>query len=480
MMESSLRLYKSVYPERTQLQEKLFRDRLDIWQKWLEQTHSSGWNALNQAGKSQILLRKSLKFFFSFRWYLDSPWILPDIREAVAAIRNSWDNDKTDRIVIYGDRDADGLTSSSILFLFLKEVMGYPADRIFISVPGENDRYGFNEPVAQRLAELKPDLLIMFDHGSSNALEIKNFQTTNPSKTKILIFDHHFLPQDEKDYPEITAFVNPKRLNWDNPERDLCSAGLAFKLIHALIYSYTSEFDKQYLLTDSNISIQNGNTVEAGAENIFESHFGAGSGYDLSPGWEACVKQDGSLLKFVKCHEEAGLNISDSDKVRILQNISLSKVWNKISPFLTYTAIGTVADMMPLYGDNRIFVREGLRLLNQRVSIPGGLWAMLSAAGLQPSNLVEQDISFSIAPLINAAGRLGKAKLAAEMLTENDPLIAAELADNLRKLNDERKNLSREAFELLEKEISVDENTSILFFYDPRVHRGISGLVAGT
>ena len=146
---------------------------------------------------------------------------------------------------------------------------------------------------------------------------------------------------------------------------------------------------------------------------------------------------------------------------------------------LDFVAIGTVADMMPLLGENRSLVRRGLIQLN-RAQRPG-LESLLAHADLRKGRVDATAISFRIAPRINAAGRLAHAKLAYELLRTNDPTKAYTLTTELEALNQQRQNLTTDAQLEAEEQLAtqLSRNPALLVVSSPRFLPGIVGLVAG-
>ena len=143
-------------------------------------------------------------------------------------------------------------------------------------------------------------------------------------------------------------------------------------------------------------------------------------------------------------------------------------------------ALGTVADVGPLIGENRYIVRTGLEYMN-RTDHPG-LKAIIARAGLTPGGLDEESLSFQIIPRLNAAGRLGDASLSLRLLTASSPQEAAPLAAELERLNDERKVLSREAIDDALAQVGpFSEATPPVLVVESDVWRpGILGLVANS
>lgn len=144
---------------------------------------------------------------------------------------------------------------------------------------------------------------------------------------------------------------------------------------------------------------------------------------------------------------------------------------------LDYVALGTVADMMPLLGDNRSLVRRGLAQLN--ATKRPGLEALLMQADLRPGTVDTTAISFRLGPRINAAGRLSNARLAYRLLRTMDPTEAYTLATELEALNNQRRTLTDQAQTLAEAQINGNGNAPMLFVRSPELQPGIVGLVAG-
>ncbi len=146
---------------------------------------------------------------------------------------------------------------------------------------------------------------------------------------------------------------------------------------------------------------------------------------------------------------------------------------------LDYVALGTVADMMPLLGENRSLVRRGLARLN--MAQRPGLAALMEQADLRPGTVDTTAISFRLGPRINAAGRLAHAKLAYRLLRTNDPTDAYLLATELESLNVQRRNLTEKA--QIEAEVQLapllEADAAMLFVHSPNLPSGIVGLVAG-
>lgn len=254
------------------------------------------------------------------------------------------------RISLFGDYDADGVTATALLTGVLRRLGGQVAP--FIPCRFE-DGYGFTDSALQRcLAEQAPELIVTVDCGTNAVASVAQAATAG---VDVVVTDHHE-PADE--LADAAAIINPE-LGEDAATRDLAGVGVAFKLCHAL--------------------------VKLARES----------------GWPAA----------------AGLDLRD---------------------WLDLVAIGTVADVAGLTGENRILVRHGLARLEQ--SSWAGVRALLKVAGVQPP-LTTYHIGFMLGPRLNAAGRLASGHSAVDLLLSDDEREAADLARELDQANSERRRI---------------------------------------
>ncbi|MCH2211331.1 MAG: single-stranded-DNA-specific exonuclease RecJ [Fuerstiella sp.] len=144
------------------------------------------------------------------------------------------------------------------------------------------------------------------------------------------------------------------------------------------------------------------------------------------------------------------------------------------------TAIGTVADVVPLLQENRVIVRYGLSTIKENASL--GLQALMKVSKLdEKPQLTAEDIGFGLAPRLNAAGRLGQARLAVELLTTSDPERASSLADYVDQLNNNRKTVERRIFKAAREMVDQQsewEKHPTLVLADHGWHPGVIGIVA--
>ncbi|MFD1421978.1 single-stranded-DNA-specific exonuclease RecJ [Lactiplantibacillus songbeiensis] len=283
-----------------------------------------------------------------------------------------------DQITVYGDYDADGLTSTAIMFETLDQVGAnvnyYIPDRF-------KDGYGPNQAAFDKLIAAGTKLFVTVDNGVAGNAVIDAVQAQG---VDVVVTDHHELPAT---LPQAYAIVHPRHPDGDYPFGDLSGAGVAFKVATALLEEVPEEL-------------------------------------------------------------------------------------------LDLAAIGTVADLVSLTGENRTLVTLGLKVLQQTTR--PGLAALIKAAGLDPEKLDATSIGFGIAPRLNALGRLQSAQSGVELLTTLDETRATELATQVNQLNEKRQGLVRDIAEnALDQANNADNQArQTLVITGKNWHEGVLGIVA--
>lgn len=200
------------------------------------------WKILNEDSSlsiwERLLLNRGLEELVSQEAFLEKnfdnfhdPYLLGDMHLAVERIDQALN--QQEKIVIFGDYDVDGITSTAILYLLLKELGGVVSYRLPHRM---EDGYGLNEKFINELVDLGVDLIITVDCGISCAKEI-DLATSN--NVDVIVTDHHQIPETPPN--SATAILHPKLSNCAYPERELTGAGVAFKLASALITKYYPE-----------------------------------------------------------------------------------------------------------------------------------------------------------------------------------------------------------------------------------------------
>ncbi len=317
---------------------------------------------------------------------LHDPFRMSGMRAAVERIRRALAN--RERILIYGDYDVDG-TTGVVLLKTAVELLGGIAD---FHVPHRiQEGYGMRSEVIDRAERGNVRLVISVDTGIREKEVVDHARKIG---IDVIITDHH-LPEDE--VPRALAVLNPNQPGCSYPEKRLCGAGVAFKLIQALL-------------------------AEAG--------------------WEEAKRR--AVL------------------------VSMLKI----------VAVATIADMVPLLGENRVFVRIGLEGLRRPAS--PGLKALLAAAGLPDKEEIGAgDVGFRVAPRINAAGRMDHAKDIVTLLTTRDEREAEDIARRLDELNSERRRAESEVVDAIEEQLDGEGgDVPFIVVAGEGWHPGVIGIAA--
>lgn len=319
---------------------------------------------------------------------LGNPFDLRGMSQAVAQVRQALKQRQP--IAVFGDFDADGITSTALLTQTLQALGG----QVIPYIPHRlNEGYGLNVPALDALADQGVRLVITVDCGISSVKEIAHARRRGLS---VVITDHHHVPAQP---PPAQAIVNPKQPGCRYPYPELAGVGLAFKLAQALLR----------------------------------------------------VEQRQPLGR-------GPVHLSERD-------------------LLDLVALGTVADLAPLVGENRALVRAGLAQINQ--SPRPGVRALIAAAGLPAGQIDAGHIGFQLGPRLNAAGRLDDAVVSLRLLLTTDTQEAEALAAQLNERNRERQRLTEEAQERARQVVLAEETLPYLLFVTGEDYpAGIVGLVA--
>ncbi|HET9837437.1 MAG TPA: single-stranded-DNA-specific exonuclease RecJ [Candidatus Angelobacter sp.] len=320
---------------------------------------------------------------------LHSPYLMRGMQTAVerlsAAIANH------EGILIYGDYDVDGTTAVVVLKTAI-ELCGGAAD---FHVPHRiKEGYGIRDDVIERAAAAGIKVVISVDTG------IRAFQAAETARRvgiDLIVTDHH-LPEADEGVPDALAVLNPNQQGCDYPCKELCGAGVAFKIAQALFAKFKDAVDQARL----------------------------------------------------------------------------------IPSFLKMVAIATIADAVPLVGENRIIARLGLEGLRRPVN--GGLKALMEVSGLADGRtLAAGDVGFRLGPRINAAGRMDVARDVIDLFTCKDQARCKEIAEKLNQLNLERQQEEQRIVAEIEELLAAEPDLSGKFcmvFDGEGWHRGVVGIVA--
>lgn len=346
---------------------------------------------------SRVLARRGIsdpdlarKFLNPSLHDLHSPSVMEGMKSGVDRVIQAIYN--REKVLIYGDYDADGITGVTILYKFLRDltpqVQYYIPDRI-------EEGYGLNNSTLERFRNEGGSLVITVDCG------ISDFDAVSFGRSlglDIIILDHHEVPSA---LPPAWSIVNPKQSSCRFPFKHLAAVGIAFNFLIAL-----------------------------------------------------------------------------RGKLRTSGFWSHGKYPN-LKEYLDLVALGTIGDICPLIDENRIIAKVGLNLLTEGRRV--GIKALKEIAGLDSQVIDSSRASFGLIPRINAAGRVGSARDAVELLLAEDYSTAIELARKLEIYNRQRQVMEREILEEIVLEVSRMKDfhaRKSLVLASPNWHPGIIGIVA--
>lgn len=181
----------------------------------------------------------------------------------------------------------------------------------------------------------------------------------------------------------------------------------------------------------------------------------------------------------VNPHLPGAYPFSDLAGVGVAFKLAQSLIGEKAFDFLDIVSLGTIADIVPLVGENRIIVKEGLKKLNETQNL--GLKALIKASGLQNVRIDEYHVGFILAPRLNVAGRLKSAEAAVRLLISEDEKEVEEIARYLNEENSRRQNIENNILEEAVKKVeeSVDlKKDKVIVLWDEKWHPGVIGIVS--
>lgn len=329
--------------------------------------------------QSKIFLSRNISKINDIKEYLINdydegfdPFLLSDMEKSKDRIYSAIE--KEEKILIYGDYDADGITSTVLLL----ETLSSLGANVTTYIPNRfSEGYGPNKQAFEKIIKSGVSLIITVDNGIA---AIEEVEFANSLGCDVIITDHH---QIQNKMPNAFSIIHPEHPNFKYPFKKLAGVGVAFKLAHALL-----EIFPDFLL-------------------------------DL-------------------------------------------------------VAIGTISDLVPMESENRLFVKNGLKLINENTRI--GIKHLLNMSNFN-GKIDEKTISFIIAPRINAIGRLSSAKEGILLFTEENEKKAYNIAEKINELNIERKNITKDILIDVEKKINNNKN-NLLIIYGENYHEGVLGIVA--
>ena len=477
--------------------------------------------------EASVLLRRGVADGESLLSYLEddlrfvpNPFLFRDMEDVVDRLMGAKDDEEP--VLVFGDRDADGITSTVILVEACQEL----GLKVEWRVPQGDSAYGLTLEAVETFSEAGGGLIVTIDCGISNVKEIARARDLG---IDVLVFDHHVAPEE---LPPALGFINPKIPGETYPFAGIAACAVASKVVWALRFAQTPLYNQRMCVLHSRV-IEEGLLVEAvrlvnlterkrlrlvfnktssssdlellvtflqdqeifvfddkAQLRLLRQLFGANVEiglFDLAPEIRrAFPSLAGLTFDEVKAKSRLPRYRPETGDLDILLSLFLSSVYKAYPslgvdflPVLDLVAMGTLADLMPLEGENRILVRQGMRTLNG--TRREGLRALLMRLKMLGKPLSTTDVSWSLTPVINAAGRLGCPEKAVELLLTTDETRRRALAVELEELNQQRRQLGSSAWDQVLPAARASFEAlggNFTYVYDASIARGITGILA--
>lgn len=456
--------------------------------------------------------------------YLHSPFLLSGMEDAVDRILAA--REEGERVLIFGDRDVDGITSTTVLYRCLKD-MGI---EVSWRIPSGEDTYGLSLKAVEEFAANYGSLIITVDCGISNNVEIDRAVELG---IDVIITDHHNPPEN---LPNATIIIDPKLSEDEYPFPFISGCAVAFKLASALRFAQNELYKQELCLLDVRpvneayiidcIKMVNmterarlSEIITPGMVRIEDTRlmqflrgqqilvwdadlqkkqlakiFGNGIEFnmmDLRPeiATEIPSVRTASLLRIKEISKILRYREGNQSEMDGFFNIFITYIQKKTASQdmqkktqadLQLVMLAALADIMPLHNENRILVRQGLAALNGGEVIPG-LKELLARLNMLGKRITSTDISWNVVPVLNAAGRLGRSELAVELFLSETSQQRDTIAEQIIQLNKDRRQLGTDAWGYVERQAYENfekYNKKLVVVVDPRIHRGISGILA--
>ena len=454
--------------------------------------------------------------------YLRNPFDLPGMEDAVDRVLAA--REEGEKVLVFGDRDVDGITGTALLARRLKE---WGLD-VSWRIPTGEESYGLSREAIDAFEAESGTLIITVDCGISCAAEVAYAAEKG---IDVIITDHH---NPQEILPQAAATINPKLPSSRYPFRDLSGCAVSWKFLSALRFADKSDLyghaicllntrpaNGAYIIEA--IKLRNLVQVKHLAETIVPGMAGIGdtrlpeffAGHEIFV-WDAPLQKknlarifgNGVEFSLYDMAAEIGQEIPQTAGKSLLRLREISKMTRyaekspeEIDVFahlfalffrrreqhfspedaedLQFACLGTIADMMPLRDENRIIVRAGLDALQKKPR--PGLDDLVFKLGLAGKRLGHQDTSWQVCPAINASGRMGRPETAVKLLTEEDPKKRNALAEEIVKMNGERRELGEKTWSITEPRAAgnlaaFDGKIAVAAGED--IYRGVTGIMA--
>ncbi len=428
-----------------------------------------------------------------------SPFLMKGMENAVERICHAI-ADK-EKIAIFADSDLDGITSLTILHDLLSNL---GAD-LYIRYPRAGESYGLSKKIIDEFLTEEINLAITVDSGIRDVAEIAY---AVEGGIDFIVTDHH---EPDEILPHAIV-INPKQHDCQYPCSYLAGVGVAFKLAKAIMFSHVKSLENRYYLiyrSGDNFSIAlihrcHVSPVDDLSSNELLEFLRGLSGENtviFCNAFESAEKlktllSNIKVLSFSEFMTEAhdanfdlrdfavrrGIRLSRvEDEFSLFSRVFLhlqlkgkAKLWRKIDYYSSLATLGTIADMVPLKGENRAIVKHGLEVLN------GGEGHLGIGVILGNKVATAKSLSWDVAPMLNSPGRLGQTEATVSFFLEKESSAIEDIIRELNGLNRQRRGIVSDAIERIMDNCDnlSDVSHNLFYHHDEEIPEGVSGLVA--
>lgn len=467
----------------------------------------------------------ALYFKESDERFLRSPFLIAGMEDAVDRIRAA--EDEGEKVLVFGDRDVDGVSATAILFGCLSS----RGMDVSYRLPSGNETYGLSTRVIDDFAAQFGTLIVTVDCGISNAAEIAYAAEKG---IDVIVTDHHNPPEI---LPDACVTIDPKLPESRCAFKDISGAAVAFKLAEAIRFSDFDFYKEEIALLDARPSPDGGVAIECVKTRNLVSRESLSFDSKKSPrsvigtpipdflrgqqifAWDVPSVQknlaeafgtgvDFNMMDlrplasrmFPSLERKSLSELKEKSRVAFYSGRVPTEIDGFYNLFVTFALkkcdseknraqregdlqlamLAALADVMPLLDENRIFARSGLALINGG-KIRRGLAELFARLSIVGKKVTSTDMSWTVIPALNAAGRLGQPEIALELLLSDNAKEREDKAQKIIELNEERKRLVYSALGVVS---GCDEKTLAPFdgkmrvVVDEKINKGITGIVA--
>lgn len=476
--------------------------------------------------RRQVTSGKDILFYIEEdKRFLHNPFLFSQMEDAVDRILDA--EEEKEKILIFGDRDVDGVTSTTLLYEYLVDL---GLDVIW-KVPSGDEQYGLSMQAVEDFAAAYGTLIITVDCGIRNNAEIARAAELG---IDVIVLDHHEPPEE---LPSPAIIIDPKTKDSGYPFDGISGCAVVYKVLSALRFAKTELYKQEICLLNVRpvneafviecIKTQNmaekdrlTETLIPGIVKITQTRlpdflrgqqiftwdaalqkkllakiFGNSTEFnflDLRPEISKIMPSasSASLLRLAGTSKIARYKDTPSSEIDTFFNLYVTFVQKKTIDIknslrdeheLQLVALAAIADIMPLRDENRILVKQGLASINKGHIRPGFM-ELLTKINMLGKKISSYDLSWNVIPILNSAGRKGEPETAIKLFISKDGNERNQAADRLLSLNKERRAKTDEATAIAKvvAQNNFDKfSQKIAVAYDERLDRGVTGLTAG-